>query len=171
MPNLFKPQYFPWAVAFASAAVLLTALGFQYIGGLQPCVLCYYQRAPYGVAAVLCLVAGLMLRGGSSRSLKLFPALTLLCAAIFAVGAGIAVYHAGVEYKFWPGPDACSVIGQDATDIDALFKQLMQTKPVRCDEVAWSLFGISMAGYNVLLSVALAVFCIEAFLKNRRSGW
>jgi disulfide bond formation protein DsbB len=85
------------------------------------------------------------------------PALVL--ALVFIVSAGLGFYHAGVELQWFPGPSACTAGDTAATSIDALRAQLMSKQPVMCDQVQWSLFGISLAGWNGLVSLAMAGFC------------
>jgi disulfide bond formation protein DsbB len=144
----------------ASAALLAGALAFQYWGGLQPCVLCLWQRyAHVGVMAF----AGLTLVIGQPQL-----RLTLLAAAGLAAvaGAGIAGFHVGVEQHWWQGTAECgSTLGPAAT-IDELRARLLAQPVVRCDEVAWSLFGISMAGYNFLLSLALAAYAFATAMHG-----
>ena len=140
----------------ASAAVLGGALAFQYWGGLAPCVLCIWQRyAHVGVMAfaVLALAAA----QPSWRA-----PLLLGCALAALAGAGIAFFHVGVEQHWWQGTAACGSTLPPASSIDELRKQLLAQPVVRCDEVAWSLLGISMAGYNAILSLALAAFAVAA---------
>ncbi|TXL69472.1 disulfide bond formation protein B [Vineibacter terrae] len=140
----------PAAVALCgSAAILLGAIGFQYIGGYPPCSLCYWQR--YGHVAVMVLAWLALLPTGRAVRLA-FLALTGV--ALF-VTAGIAVYHAGVEWKWWAGPAGCSGVSGLSMSVEELKRVLMGTKMVRCDEIPWSLFGLSMAGWNVVLSAAL----------------
>jgi disulfide bond formation protein DsbB len=142
----------------ASIAVLGAAFLFQYVGGLAPCVLCIDQRYPYGVTIALSLLA-LLLADRRARG-----ALLLLSALAFAIGAGIAVFHVGVEHHWWEGTAACtgSAAGGPAGSLDALRAQVMGAKVVRCDRIPWSLFGISMAGYNAMISAALALFSLGA---------
>jgi disulfide bond formation protein DsbB len=147
----------------ASAAVLASAYGFQFIGGLQPCPLCLYQRVPWWVALGL---AALALR--LHRSPRARDGAVLLGAAAVLVGAGIAGYHAGVEYKWWTGPTACSGVGGTAQSLDALRAQIMSAAVVRCDETPWSLFGVSMAGYNFLLSLFVGLGAGWAVWMTRR---
>lgn len=151
----------PAVVLLASAAVLGTALVSQVWGGLRPCDLCIYQRWPY-VATIVLGVASLSIAGIPARR-----ALLALCGAAFLVGGGIAAYHVGVEQHWVQGPAACSG-GGEATSIEELRRQLMATPIVRCDEIAWSLFGISMAGYNVIASVLLAGFALVAAARLPR---
>jgi disulfide bond formation protein DsbB len=149
------------ALIFAiSAALLAGALAFQYWGGLQPCVLCLWQR--YAHVAVMGFAVLAFLFGRSSGG-----AVLLIGAGLAALaGAGIAGFHVGVEQHWWQGTAECgSTLGPAAT-IDELRARLLAQPVVRCDEIAWSLFGISMAGYNFLLSLALAGFAFAAALRG-----
>jgi disulfide bond formation protein DsbB len=149
----------PLLVLIASVAVLGAAFAFQYLGGLAPCELCYWQRWPYAATIVLAAVA---LFAPRAERPHLF-----LCAAIFLAGAGIALYHVGVEQHWVAGPQACSGGPSGAATIEELRRRLEATPVVRCDEPAWTLFGISMAGYNAFVSLALAVFSLAAALRKR----
>jgi disulfide bond formation protein DsbB len=143
----------------ASIAVVGTALLFQYVGGLAPCELCLYQRWPY--YAVIALAA-LALVAGNDAAIRWALALAAL---IFALGTALAVYHAGVEYHWFPGPTACTGGTSGAQTIEQLRAQLLGRQPVSCDEPAWRLFGISLAGWNVLASLLLTLFCAASFLR------
>jgi disulfide bond formation protein DsbB len=139
-------------VALASAAMLGGAYAFQYWGGYAPCVLCWWQR--YAHMGVIALAALALLPVGTA-----VRALLLLAAAAAALaGAGIAGFHVGVEQHWWQGTAACGSTLGPATTIEEMRQRLLAQPVVRCDEVAWSLFGISMAGYNLVLSLALAAF-------------
>jgi disulfide bond formation protein DsbB len=141
-----------WA-GLASAAALGIALASQYWGGLAPCKLCLWQRVPHGAVIVIALGALLWFRGPRERAF-----LGWLAALAFAVGGGIAVYHAGVEQGWFPGPTSCT--GSSALDaaktIDDLRRQLLAEPVVRCDEIPWSLFGLSIAAWNALFCIAMA---------------
>ena len=126
-------------------ALLAGALGFEYLGGLPPCEMCLWQR--WALAAAI----GLALLAWSARHSRVLLALSAL--AVLA-GAGIAVFHVGVEQHWWQGITACAapmVTGTTADVIGAMMAQPL----VRCDAIAWSLFGISMAGWNVLISTVI----------------
>ena len=140
----------------ASTATLLAALGFQYIGGLDPCVLCIYQRWPYIAVAVVCAVA-LVARG-------MTPAALFVCAAALIVGAGVAGFHVGVEQGWWAGTAGCFG-SSGAPTVDELRSQIMGGPVAHCGEVAWALLGISMAGYNFLISLGLACVSVLAGLR------
>ncbi|MSO71303.1 MAG: disulfide bond formation protein B [Alphaproteobacteria bacterium] len=154
------------ALALAAAAILGTALLSQYVGGLQPCVLCYYQRIPY--AAVIGLGAyALVLRGSLGRG-GLVATVILLCLLLLA-DAGIAFYHVGVEQHWWLGTAACATRPLAGLSVADMRRALLETAVVRCDEPAWVLFGISMAGYNVLAASVLAVFGLGAGWRQHRA--
>ena len=147
-----------WAMA-ASVVALAAALGSQYFGGLAPCELCIWQRVPYGIVIVIGTGALLWFGGPRERL-----ALTWLAALVFSIGASIALYHAGVEQHWIAGPTSCSGASSlnQATTIDELRKQLLATPVVRCDEIPWAFFGISIAAWNALASIVLMVFCALA---------
>ncbi|HEX6978623.1 MAG TPA: disulfide bond formation protein B [Alphaproteobacteria bacterium] len=136
----------------ASAAVLSAAFAFQYLGGLAPCVLCLWQRYPYGAVIGLSALALVL------ASRRWAPVLLAICGVAFLVGAGIAAFHVGVEQHWWQGTAACGATQGAAASLEALRAQLMAQPVVRCDEIPWALFGISMAGYNFVISLALAAF-------------
>ena len=147
-------------VLAASILVLGTALFSQYVGGLQPCALCLYQRVPYVSTIVLSALALFPVVFGGWPQPALIRGVLVVCAVIFLVGAGIAAYHVGVEQGWWVGTDACTSPDLGAMTTEELREHLLRAPIVRCDEVAWSLFGISMAGYNFLTSLALSGGCL-----------
>ncbi len=140
-----------------STTLLGGALLFQYFGGLAPCSLCIWQRWPHLAVIVVALIG---LRGVMPRGMLW---LTFIAGSI---SAGLGSYHAGVEYGFWTGPTGCSANLLPDGDIKALTEQLLVTPLVRCDEVTWSLFGLSMAGWNALISldiIAAALISLRRF--------
>ena len=148
--------------AVVGSAVLGSVYGFQYLGDLQPCALCFYQRWPWWIAIGLGLIA-LLLRGNPGLQ-KVLLALTS-----FAIlgGAGVAGFHVGVEQQWWQGLASCGGESDMPMTVEALKRQIMNAKVVRCDEVAWTLMGISMAGYNMLLSLVLG---LGGLILLRRGG-
>jgi disulfide bond formation protein DsbB len=141
-----------WLALFASTAMLGGALLFQYVGGLYPCQMCIWQRIPHGVIIGATVMALLMTRSGKApRAHAMMRCVVLL----FLVSAGLGLMHMGVEQKWWVIQTSCTATG--GADLNAI----MQTKITRCDDIAWSLFGISMAGYNMLLSGAMAALLIK----------
>jgi disulfide bond formation protein DsbB len=140
------------AATLGSAAMLLAAWGFQYLGGLAPCALCYWQRYPY-MAAVPAGLLAIALPGA------LLP---LLGAATAAATGGIGIYHTGVERGWWPGPDTCGAGPVGSLSPDQLLDQIMAAPLVRCDEVAWELLGLSMASWNAIAAGGLLLLWLGA---------
>ncbi len=146
----------PLALIAVGVGGLATALIAQHVFGLEPCVLCIYQRVPYVAVAVL---GGLALVVPGIRARQVLMG---IAAAVFLVGAGIAFYHVGVEEHWWetaiPGcaaPDATAFLDTDLSP-EELQRQLAAKPPKPCDEVDRRLFGLSMAGFNTIGSLALA---------------
>jgi disulfide bond formation protein DsbB len=147
------------------AATILGAWYFQYVLGLSPCPLCLEQRYAYYFAIPLAVMILMGERVGASRK--------VLVAALIAIAAGmiwntaLGVYHSGIEWKWWSGPQECSStlrnIGGD------LLEQLQSINLVRCDEAAWRFLGLSLAGYNALISIVLAAIAGWAALREWRS--
>jgi disulfide bond formation protein DsbB len=139
-------------IALVAPALLLGgALASQYIGGLHPCEMCYWQRWPHEAAIALAILAY-----GLSRQPRWSRALVILAALAIAISGAIGVFHAGVEYKWWEGVTTCSR-GPSATDSADLLKQIMAAPVIRCDQPQWTLGGISLAGFNALFSFAAAI--------------
>jgi disulfide bond formation protein DsbB len=155
---------FPAFVLAASVAVLGAALVSQYWGGLAPCELCLKERWPWVAAIAVAVVATTT---GSGRA---SPRIALLLTAIFAIGSALAFYHVGVERHWFAGPAACTAAAGAADTIEALKAQLLHQMPVRCDEPAWSLWGISLAGWNLVASLAMAGICLAVFVQLRRGA-
>ena len=138
--------------AILGGAVLGSAYGFQYLGGLQPCALCLYPRWPWWIAIGFGLAAVLLRSNpGVQKVIVALASLSILA------GAGVAGFHVGVEQQWWPGFASCGGVSDMPMTVEALKQQIMNAPVVRCDEVAWSLMGLSMAGYNMLLSLALGL--------------
>jgi disulfide bond formation protein DsbB len=156
---MFRPASTAVAIAAIAVATILGAYYFQYVLNLAPCPLCLEQRIPYYVGIPLALAVALGARFEAPKFVigLGFAALVLT----FLVSAGLGLYHAGIEWKFWQGPVECSgpltPFGPGAD----LLQQLQLTSVVRCDEAAWRLFGVSLAGYNVLISVAVAMLAFD----------
>lgn len=149
--RLSLPSQLGLLAALGSGALLGGALFFQYGLGLAPCEMCHWQRWPHIVA----VVAGLGAFAASSNR-KLALGLLLVAIAAIVVASALGVFHAGVEYRWWAGPQACSGTIPTGLSPEELKKYLFGAKMVRCDEPTWTLAGISMAGWNALLSAALA---------------
>jgi disulfide bond formation protein DsbB len=132
------------------------------VGGLYPCELCLLERWPYYIGIPVALLARF---GGGRRAIEL-PAIPLvLLFLIFAVSSGLAFYHVGVEQHWFAGPTACTGPGGGAHTVEDLKAQLLAQQPVRCDEVQWSLMGISLAGWNLVASLVFAVLSLFAWRR------
>ncbi len=147
-------------VAAALLAACLGALAAAFAGehllGLQPCILCLYERVPYAVAAVMALVAVAVPMTGSRRR-----RLILVAGVVLLANALLAFYHVGVEEHWWAGIPGCEggLLPPDLT-VEELQARLAGPQPKPCDEVDWRLFGVSLAGYNALAALALGVACL-----------
>lgn len=151
-----KRTYMIALAAGGSAALLLGAFAFQHLGGLAPCKLCIWQRYPHVAAIAL----------GALALIVPLPILIALGALAALITAGIGGYHVGVEQGWWEGPTTCSSAPVDNLDPNALFDQIMAAPLVRCDEIAWQFAGLSMAGWNMVISLVLAGLWIAA-LRDR----
>ena len=143
-------------------ALLGGALGSQYLGGLHPCEMCYWQRWPHG-AAIAAAALAFTAPAESSRSRNL----TLLAALAITISGIIGVYHAGVEAKIFEGFTQCTTLATGGSTADML-KQITAAPLVRCDQVQWSFLGISMAGWNAVLSLGGAAAIFFLTLKGLR---
>ncbi|WP_372783239.1 disulfide bond formation protein B [Phenylobacterium sp.] len=167
MQTILRPILDRWRLfaLLASGAMLAIAHAFQTFGGLAPCELCLKQRTVYWAAGAFAAVAMVVVRtaGGPRWREPTCWALGLF----FLVGAGVAGYHAGVEWKFWPGPQSCSGGGRVTA---AALRELLNGGGVKmpaCDQPAWKLAGLSMAGWNTVASLILAALSAAAALRER----
>lgn len=142
--------------AGGSLALLLGAFAFQYLGGLPPCAMCLWQRWPHAAAGVIGALA-LALPG---------PILPLLGAAAAATSGAIGLYHAGVERRWWDGPDTCTAGPVAGLTPEELLERILAAPIVRCDEVAWDMFGLSMASWNAILSLVLVALWLAAARRS-----
>ncbi|RJF94728.1 disulfide bond formation protein B [Oleomonas cavernae] len=147
-------------ILLGSGALLGGALAFQYLGGLPPCELCIWQRWAHGAVLAGALAAVLAPRPIAALGLAIGIA-GLLC------GVGIAIFHVGVEQAWWQGLASCGATGTPATSVDDLLAAVEAAPVVRCGDVAWSLFGLSMAAWNAIASLVLAI--VATVLARRRA--
>jgi disulfide bond formation protein DsbB len=145
-------------LALASAAILLAALALQYLGGLPPCRLCIWQRWPYVALIALGLV------GWRWQPRAMLGVATLMLLG----GAALAAYHVGVEQGWWALPADC-VAGQSAESVEDL-KRMLAEAPPACDQVSFAFLGLTLAGWNLVASLALAVYAAAAGLHVGRRG-
>jgi disulfide bond formation protein DsbB len=142
-----------------SAATILGAWYFQYVLALPPCPLCLEERLPYHVVIPLSLLTAIAAIARAPRALVAVGLVAIVVAML--ASAALGAYHAGVEWRWWPGPTDCSGPISDFSSKGPLLNQLQSIRVVRCDEAAWRFLGLSLAGYNVLISLLLAA--IAAF--------
>lgn len=154
----FPPQRVAPVALVAATAIILVALASEHIGGLKPCDLCYQQRHPYYIGVPLLLVATLRAHFVPDRA-KFTGLLMVLAAAIFTYSFFLAAYHAGVEWGIFEGPQGCGGAAALPGSTADLLRAMQGEKIPRCDIPAWTLFGISLAGYNAITSFALAKLC------------
>ena len=166
MTSLRRAVFRSWPLvgALCALAVLGVAHGFETFGDLKPCHLCLQQREIYWVAVAVGLLGWVV--GRFVKGKHVVAVASLLLALIFVAEAGLAAYHAGVEWRLWPGPQTCTVAGSTTADINAIQGLLggaRITSP-RCDVAAWSFAGLSMAGWNVLVALVLAALSFVVVL-------
>ncbi len=150
-------------VLLGAIFALSAAWYFQLVVGLSPCPLCLDQRLPYYAAVPVSVIAIVLATRGSAGAARLC---LWLLAALMVVNVGVAVFHAGIEWHFWQGPTTCS--GTAPVAVSDIMSALKTAHVPRCDEAAWRLFGISMAGWNALIALALAVVAISGATEPRK---
>ena len=169
MSALLRPVLQRWRLSalVASLAMLAIAHAFETFGGLAPCALCLRAREVYWVAAGLALAGMLVTRMAAGARWRW--AFDAALAAVFAFGVGLAVYHSGVEWKWWPGPTACSG-GGGSVSAGQMADLLGGAKiaPPACDKAAWVFLGLSMAGWNALASLGLTALSLLAVRHEKR---
>ncbi len=160
--NIVRPAVC-WLALLLPVALLGGAYISQYVFGLYPCEMCWWQRYPHMVAIVLALLA-FALRQGSSGAL-----LVRLAAFAVLISGLIGAFHAGVEYGWWEGFTSCT--SQTSLGSDPL-AAIMNAPVIRCDVAPWTLFGISLAGFNFLISTAgaLVILVLSGRTSRRKSG-
>jgi disulfide bond formation protein DsbB len=158
LARTFEPSRACLLLALASAMILIGALALQYVGGLPPCRLCIWQRWPY-VALI-----GLGVIGWRAYPRALLGLATLVLLA----GAGLASYHVGIEEGWWALPAGC-VAGGSAESVEDL-RRLLAEAPPACDQVSFAFLGLTLAGWNLVASLALALFAFAAAAGMGRSG-
>ncbi|PCH93181.1 MAG: disulfide bond formation protein B [Rhodobacteraceae bacterium] len=151
-----RTKYF-FMATLGSIIVLGSAYAFQHLGGMAPCKMCLWQRWPHGVAIIIGIVA-IITDKKQLAWLGMLAALTT---------AALGLYHAGVELTWWQGPTTCTSGSIAGLSTDQLLDQIMNAPVVRCDEIAWSLWGISMAGWNAIASFALALMWVKAAIAPK----
>ncbi len=147
--------------ALSSAGLLIGAHLFEHVGGLAPCALCLDQREAHWTGLSLSLAG--VIAGAVLKWRRAAVATAGACALVYLFSAGLAFYHSGVEFHFWPGPATCS--GGGPVDLaGGSLADVLDQKPSgpSCTEAAWRFLGVSMAGYNLLVSAGLFAICMVA---------
>ena len=158
MTPALKPRHVILVILFVATATIAAAWAFQVIGGYAPCPLCLEQRWPYYAVipvAIILLLAGnreLLLRSGF-----------LLIALIMFAGAVLAVYHTGIEWRWWQGPQACS----GGAGLTGTLPDLSNLAVVRCDEAALRILGLSLAGWNAVISLLIAGLALAVAFRRK----
>ncbi|MDB5394511.1 MAG: dsbB, partial [Rhodospirillales bacterium] len=154
-----NPRTLIAATLLLSLAVICFVLLSQYVQFYQPCELCVRERLPW----YLIIVLGLIGLAFPSRWILVAIGVALL------VSAGLGLHHSGVEQRWWPGPAECTGGSSGANSIDELRAVMHREKVVQCDAIAWTLFGISMATYNFLISLAAGIAVLILTLRGRHA--
>ncbi|MDP9126917.1 MAG: disulfide bond formation protein B [Pseudomonadota bacterium] len=141
----------------ASVGALIFAFILQYGFDVHPCVLCLWQRVPFGLTSALAVTA-LIWRPYRAHARVLIG----LCAALFFVNAGLAFFHTGVEQHWWAGTSGCAVPPLHAASVEDLRARIMNAVLGHCDQISWTFLGLSMANWNIPFSLALGSFCLAA---------
>jgi len=155
------------AIAAIAAATLAGAWFFQLVLDIRPCPLCLEQRYAYYLAVPLGLLVALLASKDAPRPVLLAGLALLVLAAL--ANAWLGTYHAGVEWKFWQGPTDCTGPVGNFGAAGSLLDRLDTVKVVRCDEVQWRFLGLSLAGYNVLISLLMAAIAAWGLVSARRA--
>jgi disulfide bond formation protein DsbB len=154
-------------VLVVAAATIAGAWFFQLVMGLQPCPMCLQQRYAYYAIIPLSVLVALGAAKGAPRPLLIAGLVVIALAA--AGNSAFGVYHSGVEWKFWQGPTDCTGPLVDFGKAGSLLEQLDKVKVVRCDEVQWRFLGLSLAGYNALISALMVVIAGWGVMKSAKS--
>ena len=156
-----------FVIALVSAATIAGAWFFELVIKLRPCPLCLEQRVPYYIGIPLALIVAFAAWRSAPRALVIGGLIAL--AALMLWGTYLGVFHAGVEWKLWPGPAECSGATQ-LGPAGGLMDRLKTIVVVRCDEAAWRFLGLSLAGYNALITLALAAIALWGAAKSYGSS-
>jgi disulfide bond formation protein DsbB len=160
MRKLFSMPYAAWIVLAVGVGGLGAAYCAQYVFDVKACDLCLWQRVPYGLAILWGALA--LAAHPNDRRSRMFLGLAALT---FLGGFGLAIFHTGVEQHWWADAVSCTVKSLKASNIgdmslNDMRNQLLATVGIPCDEITWSFLGFSMANWNILASLALAIFAV-----------
>jgi len=147
-------------------ATIAGAWFFELVIGLAPCPLCLTQRWPYYIGLPILALAVVLISNGAK---VLSQILLVAVIVLFIVGAAYGTYHSGVEWRLWEGPAGCSGGEELSADVGNLLQELNSAKVVSCIDAAWRFLGLSLAGYNVIISIAIAALSVIAFVRLRKA--
>jgi len=163
--NPLTARNWPLLALLLSLSLWMGALGFQHLGGMQPCQMCYWQRHAHKAVLVIAVLALLIRQTTMDRRWE--RRFLVLLGLAFLVSFGLAFWHMGVEYKWWEGPRSC-MGGAVIIDTADLLKALEEPVPMpSCGEIPWSLLGLSMAGYNAIISMGAALMSFYFVAKTK----
>jgi disulfide bond formation protein DsbB len=154
------------AIALIGVATVAGFLFFQYVLGYPPCPLCLEQRIAFYVSVPLAVMIMLGVSVGSSRKVLLLALVAIAAAMLW--NAGLGAYHAGIEWQWWEGPQDCSGAVTGLGSAGSLLERMQRARVIRCDEAAWRFLGLSLAGYNVLVSLTVAAIALWGAMATYR---
>jgi disulfide bond formation protein DsbB len=155
-------------IAVVAVATIFGAWFFEYALGLNPCPLCLEQRIPYHVVIPLAVLVAIAAAVRAPRKLLVAGLFIIMLAMLF--GAVLGIYHAGIEWKLWEGPQDCSGPVGDLGSADNLLERMQDARVIRCDEAPWRFLGLSLAGYNVIISLGLVAVAIWGLRRRGLAG-
>lgn len=148
-------KYLTWTAIFGSFSLLVAAYMFEFFGEMSPCKMCLWQRWPHFAVIPIGIIAIYFN----------FDVLLKIAGATILLGAMIAFYHMGVEYKWWEGPSSCTSGSISDLSSTELMTKILEAPITRCDDVQWRFLGLSMAAWNGFISILLSVFWLKGSLK------
>ena len=170
MKSLVNLLVSKWALFYLAVSVLLlvTVYIIQYGFGYEPCELCYYQRYPYMIAIPVAAIAFLTRHRIDIAMKRAARGFLIILIFLMFLGAFLAAHHVGVELGYWQAFTACVApeLGPDATS-EEILRYMTEARIIPCDQPEWTLFGISLAGYNLIISMVLAFFGIYIYRRTR----
>ncbi len=164
--SVAQPSFPALAIAALGFGLLVGAYGFEYLGGIRPCPLCLEQRTPWMILIVL--GGGIFGAHAARAPGRVVLGLFAVTALVALYGAYLGGYHAGIEYGFWPGPADCSGGGVKLPTEGGVFDSISSSEIVRCNVVAWSMLGISLAGFNFLFSLVAVALAVMGAMREAR---
>lgn len=169
MKNIIDYLVARWALFFlvAASATLGSALFFQHVLGYAPCELCYYQRYPYMLVIAISAIAFVTRNRHDIGLKRAARGFLIMIIALLFLDAAIALFHVGVEQKWWEGLSTCTANFDAGATSAELLDTILNANAIRCDEPQWTLLGVSMAGYNFLIALGLAIFGVYTYERTK----